>query len=122
MKMNTEIVLDSNLQSEKSIVWWLYVAHTFTFLFSLGTFSWIPLIINFVKRGDTVGTYLYSHHVWQIRSFLWFVVWMVIAAVLAFTFIGIPLALLLAGIAWIWKAYRLIKGFVDLAANRAMPV
>ena len=120
--MNTEVVLDQDLQSEKNVVWWLYIAHAATFVFSLGAFSWIPLIINFIKRGDTTGTYLYTHHSWQIRSFLWFVVWMVVAAIFAFTFIGIPIAFAVGGLAWLWKAYRLIKGFIDLGANRPMPV
>jgi uncharacterized membrane protein len=26
------------------------------------------------------------------------------------------------GLAWLWHAYRLIKGFMDLNNNRAMPV
>ena len=38
------------------------------------------------------------------------------------TVIGIPVAALLWLGAWIWKAYRLIRGFLDLNANKAMPV
>ena len=120
--MDGTLVLDSRLQSEKNIAWWLYIAHGASFVFTLGAFSWIPLIINFVKRGDAQGTFVYSHHGWQIRSFLWFVVWMFVSAALWMTVIGIPLAMLVGGIAWLWKAYRLIKGLVDLNANRAMPV
>ena len=120
--MNNELVFDSQLQSEKNIAWWLYVAHAVSFIFTLTTFSWIPLIINFVKRGDTAGTFVYSHHTWQIRSFIWFIVWMVVAAILWFTVIGIPLAILVGGVAWLWKAYRLIKGLIDLSVNKPMPV
>ncbi|MBC7416166.1 MAG: hypothetical protein H7327_14655 [Herminiimonas sp.] len=120
--MGSELVLDSKLQSEKNLAWWLYIAHGVSFVFSLGAFSWIPLIINFIKRSDTAGTFVYSHHSWQIRSFIWFVVWMALAAVLFFTVIGIPLAFLVVGLAWLWKAYRLIKGILDLDNNRAMPM
>ena len=120
--MNGELVLDSKLQSEKSLAWWLYVAHAISFVFSFGAFSWIPLILNFVKRGDTAGSFVYSHHSWQIRSFIWYVVWMALAGLCFLSVIGLPLVPLVIGGAWLWKAYRLIKGFLDLGANRAMPV
>ena len=35
---------------------------------------------------------------------------------------GFPLAWGVGLLAWAWKAYRLIKGFIDLNNNRAMPV
>jgi uncharacterized membrane protein len=38
------------------------------------------------------------------------------------TVIGIPVAALIWLGAWLWKAYRLIRGFLDLDANKAMPV
>lgn len=121
-RMTGELVFDSKLQSEKNLAWWLYIAHAVSFVFSLGMFSWIPLIINFVKRGDSAGTFVYTHHTWQIRSFIWYVVWMIVAALLWLTVLGIPLAALVFGGAWLWKAYRLIKGIVDLNADRPMPV
>ena len=115
-------VLNNKLQTEKNVAWWLYVAHGVSFLFTLTTFSWIPLILNFIKRPDTEGTFVHSHHRWQIRSFIWFWVWMVLSGILWLTVFGIPLAMLIMGVAWVWKAYRLIKGILDLGKNRAMPV
>ena len=50
------------------------------------------------------------------------ILWRVIATILFVTVIGIPLAWLIGVGAWIWKAYRLIKGFVDINNNRPMPV
>jgi uncharacterized membrane protein len=38
------------------------------------------------------------------------------------TFILAPLGWLIFAVAWIWKAYRLIKGVIDLNENKAMPV
>jgi uncharacterized membrane protein len=38
------------------------------------------------------------------------------------TVIGIPAAFLIWLGAWIWKAYRLIRGLLDLNANKSMPV
>jgi uncharacterized membrane protein len=48
-------------------------------------------------------------------------VWSAVAWVLAVTIIGIPLAVLVWGVAWLWAAYRIIRGFLDLNSNRAMP-
>jgi uncharacterized membrane protein len=120
--MSNEIVLDSELRSAKNLAWCLYLAHAASFLLSLGLFSFIPLIINYLKRDETIGTFVYSHHIWQIRSFWWYLAWMVLGAVLFMTLIGIPLAWLVWVCAWLWKAYRLLKGFLDLNNNRPMPV
>jgi uncharacterized membrane protein len=120
--MNQELLFDEKLQSAKNLAWWLYLFHSASFLFSLGMFSWIPLILNYIKRPDTAGTFVYSHHTWQIRSFWWYLFWMIIGGVVFATIIGIPLAWLIWVAAWIWKAYRLLKGFLDLNDNKAMPV
>ena len=120
--MAQEIVFDSNTQSLKNLAWWLYLFHGASLVFSLGAFSWIPLIVSYLKRGDAAGTFVYSHHTWQIRSFWWYLFWMVMGGVLFATFIGIPLAFAVWGLAWIWKAYRLIKGLLDLNDNKPMPV
>ena len=120
--MPQEIVLDNRLQSVKNLAWWLYMAHAASFVFSLGMFSFIPLIINYVKRDDAADTFVRSHHTWQIRSFWWYLAWMALGALLFISFIGIPLAWLVWAVAWVWKAYRLLKGFLDLNDNKPMPV
>jgi len=120
--MNQELVFDDKLNSLKNLAWWLYFFHGVSLVFSLGAFSWIPLIISYLKRGDAAGTFVYSHHTWQIRSFWFYLLWIVVGFVLFLTIIGIPLAYLVWGCAWIWKAYRLLKGLMDLNTNKAMPV
>ncbi|MBF8177118.1 DUF4870 family protein [Herminiimonas contaminans] len=119
--MNQNLVLDSSLRSAKNLAWWLYLGHAASLVFSLGLFSFIPLIINYVKRADSANTFVYSHHGWQIRSFWWYLVWMTVGCLLYVTIIGIPAAFLLWTVAWIWKLYRLIKGIVDLNDNKPMP-
>lgn len=120
--MAQEIMFDRELESYKNLAWWLYLFHGASLVFSLGALSFIPLIISYLKRPDTAGTFVYSHHTWQIRSFWWYLVWMALGAVLFMTVIGIPLAWLVFTAAWVWKAYRLIKGLLDLNANKPMPV
>ncbi|WP_136417366.1 MULTISPECIES: hypothetical protein [Oxalobacteraceae] len=120
--MVQELVFDPKLQSAKNLAWWLYLMHAASFLFSLGAFSWIPLILNYIKRGDAAGTFVYSHHSWQIRSFWWYFFWMMIGGLLFITVIGAPIGWLIWCVVWIWKAYRLLKGLLDLNDNKAMPV
>lgn len=119
--MAQEIVFDRDLESTKNLAWWLYLLHGASLVFSLGALSFIPLIISYLKRPDAAGTFVYSHHSWQIRSFWWYLAWVAVGAILFMTIVGIPLAWLVFTLAWIWKAYRLIKGLLDLNANKPMP-
>jgi uncharacterized membrane protein len=124
--MSQQLVLESGVEEAKQFARILYVVHALTFFFSLGMLSFIPVIVNFVKRPYTEGTIVYSHHTWMIRSFFYYIVWMIVGGAVLITLgiflIGFPLAWLIWICAWVWKAYRLIKGFVDLNNNRAMPV
>ncbi|QJE02631.1 hypothetical protein HH212_23575 [Massilia forsythiae] len=124
--MSQELVYERGVEDAKQFARILYVAHALTFLFSAGMLSILVLIVNYVKRPDTAGTLVYSHHTWMIRSFWWYAIWFALATVIFFTLgfilIGLPIAWAMWGIAWIWMAYRIIRGFLDLNNNRAMPV
>jgi len=50
--------------------------------FLTGWPSIIAVIINYVKRGDARGTWLDSHFGWQIRTFWYALVWVVLAGLL----------------------------------------
>lgn len=119
--MDHQIYYDADTDSRKRLLWWLYIGHGASVAFSLGLLSFIPLIFNYLKQSDTEGTFLRTHHRWQIRSFWWYIVWIAVGSVVALTIIGIPLAMLIWGGAWVWKAYRLIRGFIDLSDNKPMP-
>jgi uncharacterized membrane protein len=120
--MAQEIVYEHGIEDAKQFARILYVAHAVTFLFSFGTLSILVLIVNYLRRPETIGTMVYTHHTWMIRSFWFYVLWSALAWILAVTIIGIPLALLVYGANWVWMAYRIIRGFLDLNNNRAMPV
>lgn len=119
--MTQETYFDTDFESKKTLLWWLYLLHGASLVFSLGAFSFIPLILNYIQRDETNGTFLRSHHSWQIRSFWWYLLWMATGGLLFVTIIGIPVAALIWLAAWVWKAYRLIRGFFDLRDNRPMP-
>lgn len=119
--MEQRLEFDEATEGNKAWLWWLYLMHGASLAFSLGALSFIPLILNYIKRDDTEGSFLRSHHSWQIRSFWWYVVWVCVGGLLFATIVGIPIAFMVWFAAWVWKAYRLIRGFLDLNKNKPMP-
>ena len=89
--------------------------------FITGWPSILAVVLNYIKRSDVHGTYLESHFRWQIRTFWFALLWVVLALLLAFTFIGIPLAFVLASGAGIWVLYRVTRGWLRLNDKREMP-
>jgi uncharacterized membrane protein len=90
-------------------------------MFLTGWPSIIAVIINYVKRPDARGTYLDSHFGWQIRTFWYTLLWVVIAVVAAFTVIGLPVAIGIAIVITLWVIYRIVRGWITLASAKAMP-
>jgi uncharacterized membrane protein len=117
MSMAQELILDSRTDSAKNWAWWLYLGHGLSVFFTLGLASFIPLILNYIKRDEAQGTFIYSHHGWMIRSFWWYVVWVIVGWCLFATIIGIPLAWVVWVGAWLWKVYRLLRGWSALNNN-----
>jgi uncharacterized membrane protein len=90
--------------------------------FVTGWPSIIAVIINYVKRGDVRGSYLDSHFSWQIRTFWYALLWLLVVILLIFTLVGIPLAWLLGVGVGIWVLYRIIRGWITLGNGKPMPV
>jgi uncharacterized membrane protein len=89
--------------------------------FLTGWPSIIAVIINYVKRDSVRGTFLDSHFSWQLRTFWWALLWVVIAGVLIATFIGIVIGVPLLLLVGLWVIYRIIRGWIALAGRKAMP-
>ena len=95
--------------------------------FIFGLPSIIAVIMNYVRRTDTAGTFLESHFSWQIRTFWYALLWMAVAALFS-----VPLILLLglgiltfaaaAFAVGIWVIYRVARGWLALRDGRPMPV
>ena len=112
----------------------IYALHAFSVLTGLtsaafvvtaflsGWPSIIAVIINYVKRDNVRGTFLDSHFSWQIRTFWWSVLWVVIAGVLIATFIGMVIGIPLMVLVGLWILYRIVRGWLTLAGRKAMPV
>jgi uncharacterized membrane protein len=79
----------------------------------------VAFILDLVKRGDAAGTWQESHFSWRIRSVLW-------AGGLYLVTSWLWLLLIAPGwIAWglisIWFLYRVVRGWMALSDNKAMP-
>lgn len=90
--------------------------------FLLGWPSIIAVILNYIKRPEAAGTFLESHFRWQIRTFWFAALWCAVGAVLWVTLIGIPFAIGLWVGTGIWVAYRVIRGWLALLKDQAMPL
>jgi uncharacterized membrane protein len=84
--------------------------------------SIIAVIINYVKRDNVRGTFLDSHFSWQIRTFWWSLLWVVIAGILIATFIGMVIGIPMMVLVGLWILYRIVRGWLTLAGRKAMPV
>ena len=86
--------------------------------FLTGWPSIIAVALNYLKRGEARGTYLESHFSWQIRTFWFSLLWVLIAAVLFITVIGIPIAWVMIFLIGVWLVYRMVRGLLRLSDNR----
>lgn len=89
--------------------------------FLTGWPSIIAVILNYLKRGKVRGSYLDSHFRWQIRTFWFALLWVVLAWFLVFTLVGIPIAAAIAILAGLWVLYRIARGWLRLVDRRAIP-
>lgn len=87
----------------------VYLLQVLSFL--TGITAIIGLIINYVKRSDAKGSWLESHYRWQIRTFWFALLWLVLGCLLVIILIGY--LILLANT--IWVIYRIIKGWIKLS-------
>lgn len=92
--------------------------------FLTGWPSIIGVILNYIKRGAVQGTWLESHFRWQIRTFWFGLLWVVLCILFVlFTFgLGIFLVWIPAGILTIWFIYRIVRGWMALRDRKPMYV
>ncbi len=83
--------------------------------------SIIAVVLNYVKRSDTRGSYLESHFRWQIRTFWFALLWVAIAVLAGLTIVGLPLAWIVALGAGLWVLYRIVRGWLRLVSEKGMP-
>ncbi|SOE47599.1 Probable transmembrane protein [plant metagenome] len=81
----------------------------------LGVATLAAVVLLYLKRQDTAGTYYSAHFDWLLATFWWGLLWLAISGLLTMIFIG--WAGVLATV--IWVLYRLLKGWLSLMDGRA---
>jgi uncharacterized membrane protein len=91
-------------------------------MFLTGWPSLIAVILNYVKRGETRGTWLESHFRWQIRTFWFGLLWVSLCVLFVIVTLGIGLlvAWLPVGLVACWFIYRIARGWIALNDGQAM--
>ncbi|MBK7768651.1 MAG: hypothetical protein IPI44_23020 [Sulfuritalea sp.] len=90
--------------------------------FVFGWPSIIAVIINYATRDRVRDTWLATHWRWQLRSFWFAALWLLVAGLLVITLIGIPAAFMVIVGTGLWVLYRVIRGWLALLDRRAMPL
>ncbi|HEX6212601.1 MAG TPA: hypothetical protein VF136_17610 [Methylomirabilota bacterium] len=120
-----------------SLVTWthvIYGLHAFSLLtgilgaatvvaaFLTGWPSLIAVVLNYVKRGETRGTWLESHFRWQIRTFWWGLLWVALCLlfVVATLGVGMLIAWIPLGVVGLWFIYRVLRGWLALLGRQPM--
>jgi len=125
--MNEIIDIDDRARSLKSLGHVSYLLHLVVAIGAVlpGVQASIALllvafVLDLVKREDAQGTWQESHFGWRIRSVLW-AGGLYIATLPLWFFFIVP-----GWIAWsiisIWFLYRIVRGWVNLSNNAAMPI
>jgi uncharacterized membrane protein len=93
------------------------------FLFGLP--SIVAVIMNYARRAETRGSWLESHFLWQIRTFwyalLWVVVTSICAAPLLIVGVGIVVVWIGFGLTGLWILYRVVRGWMALGDSQPVP-
>jgi uncharacterized membrane protein len=90
--------------------------------FLTGWPSIIAVIVNYVKRSAVRGSWLDSHFRWQIRTFWFGLLWVMLCGVFVVATLGIGLliAWLPLALVGVWFVYRILRGWLRLIDRQPM--
>lgn len=90
--------------------------------FIFGLPSIIAVIMNYARQSDARGTFLESHFRWQIRTFWFALLWVLVVLALSLPLMLIAVGFFTLGIGYvilgIWVIYRIIRGWLALGDRR----
>lgn len=129
-----EVIEANDLEGPRAWAHVMYGLHAFSAIGGLltsasivGSFitgwpSIIAVVINFATRSRVAGTWLESHWRWQLRTFWFAVLWVLVAAAMFVTVVGIPFAWALVVGTGLWVLYRVVRGWLVLLDRKGLPV
>ena len=135
--MPDERVLTGRVEPGESMITWthaVYALHALSLItgiigvatvagaFLFGWPSIIAVILNYVKRNEARGTWLESHFRWQIRTFWYGLLWVVLCALFVVVTLGVGLLIVWVpfGIVGLWFIYRIVRGWIQLKDRQPM--
>lgn len=91
--------------------------------FVFGFPSIFAVILNYARQPDVEGTWLQEHFRWQIRTFWYALLWMLVAGAVSLPLVllfglGIVTFYLAAMVVGAWVVYRVIRGWLALRGGR----
>lgn len=93
----------------------------FSFVASLPSIA--AVILNYWNQNAVRGTWLESHFRWQIRTFWFTLLWLVLSFLVMLTIIGIPIAAwVMIPVLGLWVGYRVLRGWLALSGGRQVGV
>lgn len=105
---------DDKAQSAKTLTTVIYALYAVALF--VGITAIIAIVMNYVKRDDMAGTWLASHFRWQIRTFWFGLLWLVLGLI---TFV-VVIGWIILAVACVWYIYRIVKGWLYLNDNKPM--
>lgn len=84
--------------------------------------SIVAVLLNYFRQSAVRGTWLESHFRWQIRTFWFALLWVVLGWFLILSVIGMLFGVVLLLGASVWVIYRVARGWWRLAARQTMPM
>jgi uncharacterized membrane protein len=103
-----------------SIVIGLTSAVTIVGAFVFGIPSIIAVVMNYIYQADVRGSFLESHFRWQIRTFWFALLWVLIGLALFLVLIGFVVSWIIFLAAGIWVIYRVARGWLTLQDRRPL--
>ena len=101
-------------ESAKELAFIVYALQVASFVVGFTLIAGV--IVNYIKREDVAGTWIESHFTWQIRTFWWWLVWLLVGLVTLLIAVGMLVLIADA----IWLVYRIIKGGIRLSEGKPM--
>ena len=130
-------VVTGRIEPGESLITWthaVYALHALSLItgiigvatvagaFLFGWPSIVAVILNYVKRSEARGTWLASHFRWQIRTFWFGLLWVVLCGLFVVATLGVGVLIVWVpfGFVGLWFIYRIARGWIQLKDRHPM--
>lgn len=107
-----------------SVIMALAGAHSVALRFAFGLPSIVAVVMNYARRSEVRNSWLESHFRWQIHTFwyswLWIIITSIVAIPLLIVVVGLVIEIVGLAIIGVWVGYRVVRGWLALREGRAM--